>query len=109
MNSLQHKILKNQAYGKLAGGQYIQYPSSFTFTFTKQPPRALRSFKRNKIWWAVEFDCERLGDHDLGLRSKISSWMYDNCQQGTTHLPRFTNYAGFRKEEDALLCYLAFC
>lgn len=106
--NLKLKTLKNRSYGKLAGGQSIKYDSTIVFTFTNLPPKALRSFKRNKLWWAVEFDCENLGDHEK-LRNKIAVWIDDNCQAGTTHLPHHTNYAGFRKEEDALMCYMAFC
>ncbi len=103
------KVLKNRSYGYLAGGASLHFPSSTTIRFTPKPPRALRTYQRNDLWWAVEFDCEYLGDYESTLRGNIEVWMEKNCLAGTTHLPRHTNYAGFRKEEDALMCYLAFC
>ncbi len=78
--------------------------------------RATEYYKTDMNWWHVEFDCHELTDHPE-LRDKIYAWAYANCN-GTllSHHPshsyyvaRYASHAGFRSEEDAMMCYLAFC
>ncbi len=70
--------------------------------------RAVKINPYRKAEWLVAFNCRSLNSFPYFMK-ELEDWLEQNCKPRRYRIAQYFDNVIFKIEEDAMLCYLAFC